>query len=394
MTIAARVEAEPGQQTADAAAPMLEFEGQRVTPFPDETVLDAMLRVGIDTPFSCKGGACQTCLTKCTEGEIPRGAQRRLSDRLKDLGYFLPCKCIATGPMALSRKDPADMTTSCMVVSVEGHGTGSLKIQFETMTAMEYRTGQSLRLVTGVAADAEPVLMLTSDPLNSPCPEARLVLTNGETLPACFAEGAVPGQDFEIRGPFSLDYRDLPEISTAPPLDAALWRELDDGARMRDIFDAFYTKVFADPQLSPFFEGVTQDRAASKQYSFLQQMMTGEKVYWGEKPRNAHHWMVITHALFDHRQALMVETLREHGLTEGQIERWTRFEEYFRADMVKDKEWPKKIGGAYVDTSGFARETMTDATVCDKCGGEVNAGEEVLYHRRTGQISCQACSGG
>ena len=39
-------------------------------------------------------------------------------------------------------------------------------------------------------------------------------------------------------------------------------------------------------------------------------------------------------------------------------------------------------------------ETMTDATVCDKCGGEVNAGEEVLYHRRTGQISCQACSGG
>ncbi|NPD16032.1 2Fe-2S iron-sulfur cluster binding domain-containing protein [Xinfangfangia sp. D13-10-4-6] len=382
--------------TPDPAAPpvTLEIDGQIITPFPDETVLDALLRVGIDTPFSCRGGACQTCLTKCTEGEIPRGAQRRLSDRIKDLGYFLPCKCVASGPMKLARKDPADMTTACMLVAVEGHSSGSLRITFETMTALDYRSGQSLRLVTGVPPDQEPVLMLTSDPATSPCPEARLVLTDGTPLPACFAQDAEPGGEFEIRGPFSLDYRDLPEITSAPPLDPALWQALDQGGRLRSIFDTFYAKVFADTQLAPFFEGVTQDRAASKQYSFLQQMMTGEKVYWGEKPRNAHHWMVITHALFDHRQALMVETLREYGLSQDQISRWTRFEEYFRADIVKDREWPKKIGGEYVETGGFAHETMTDPTLCDRCGGEVLAGETVLYHRRTGRISCNSCAGG
>lgn len=371
----------------------IDFEGRTISPFPDETVLDAMLRVGIDTPFSCKGGSCHTCLTHCIEGEIPEKAQRGLSAHLRERGYFLPCRCVATGPMRLERKQARDMLTRCMLVEVDGHGAGSLRIQFEPMGALDYRMGQSLRLVNGAAMEDEPVLMLTSDPQTSPVPQARWVLQEGQVVPDYFAPGAEFGLEFEVRGPFNLDYKELPELVSPPSADTSLWQELDEGQTVRRVLDAFYTKVYADPLLSPFFKGVTQDRAASKQYNFLQQQMTGEKVYWGENPRNSHHWMVIPHSLFDHRQNLMVETLREHGLSQAQIERWTRFEEYYRWDIVKDREWPKRIGDRVISTEGFARETLGEATLCDQCGNEVQAGVTVLYHKRTGHISCPACSG-
>ncbi|PAT35136.1 hypothetical protein CK620_04260 [Vandammella animalimorsus] len=370
----------------------IQFEGQTIRPFEHETVLDAMLRVGIATPFSCKGGSCHTCMTRCVTGEIPEKAQRGLPDRLRERGYFLPCKCVATSSMQLERKQAQDMVTRCMLVEVDGHGTGSLRIQFEPMTGLDYRAGQSLRLVNGAALEDEPVLMLTSDPQQTPVPEARWVLQQGDVVPDYFAPGAEFGLEFEVRGPFNLDYKDLPELVTPPPTDPQLWQELDNGKLARKIFDAFYAKVYADPLLSPFFHGVTMDRAASKQYSFIQQLMTGEKVYWGENPRNMHHWMIIPHSLFDHRQRLMVETLREHGLSESQIERWTRFEEYYRWDIVKDKEWPKRIGDQIFSIEGFDHETLSEATLCDQCGAEVAAGVTVLYHKRTGQISCPACA--
>ncbi|RMX04205.1 hypothetical protein D8I35_15500 [Corticibacter populi] len=371
----------------------IHFEGRCVHPQAGETVLDALLRVGIDTPFSCKGGSCHTCMLHCTDGPIPEKAQRGLSERLRQLGYFLPCRCVTEHSLRIEPRQAKDMVTRCMLVEVDGHASGSLRIQFEPMTALDYRMGQSLRLVDGSAPEQEPLLMLTSDPATSPVAEARWVLQAGQTVPDSLAPSAEFGLEFEVRGPFNLDYQDLPEQRPAPPADPALWQALEDGRKARAILDAFYAKVYADTLLAPFFAGVTAERAASKQYNFLQQLMTGEKVYWGESPRNTHHWMVIPHSLFDHRQALMIETLREHGLDDGQIARWTRFEEYFRADIVKDHEWPKKIGDQIYSTEGFERETLLEATLCDQCGAEVSAGTEVLYHRRTGLISCPRCAG-
>lgn len=368
------------------------FQGQQVTPFENESVLDALLRIGVNTPFSCKGGSCHSCMLQCVEGEIPGRAQRGLSERLQKLGYFLPCRCVATTSMQVREKQAKDMVTRCMLVEVDGHETGSLRIIFEPAQALDYRTGQTLRLVSNDDTANEPIWQITSDHETSPVIEARWVLQPGEPVPDTFAPDAEFGLEFEVRGPFNLDFDSLPEQLTPPPTDNALWAELENGKTARAIFDAFYRKVYADPLLSPFFEGVTMDRAASKQYNFIQQLMTGEKVYWGEKPRNSHHWMIIPHSLFDHRQSLMVETLKEHGLSDSQIARWTRFEEYYRSDIVKDKEWPKVVNGQVYSTEGFDREVLSESTMCDQCGNEVLAGTEVLFHLRTGKISCPQCA--
>lgn len=287
----------------------LRYGDRAVTPLPGETVLNALLRAGIDVPFSCKAGVCHTCLARCIEGDIPERAQRGLAPHLLGQRYFLPCKCKAVTDMTLA---PA----------------------------------QAPELLAPEASEA-PV----PAPASAVCPE--------------------------------LPY---------PDPDPELWTELQDGQTVRRVLEDFYDRVYADPQLSPFFERVTKDRVTDKQYSFMKQCVTGEKVYFGQRPRNAHHWMIISEALFDHRQSLMLQALQASGLTPGQIERWVRIEEHFRPDMVKSEVWPRRMGEEDILTEGFASETLLEATVCDHCGAEIAAGTTVAYHRRLGQVSCRVCA--
>ena len=180
--------------------------------------------------------------------------------------------------------------------------------------------------------------------------------------------------------------------ASRPPQDPALWAELGQGQRVRQVLDAFYAKVFADARLAPYFQNTTPDHVAGKQYAFLYEAMTGEDVYFGDQPFNAHHWMVISDDLFDHRQRLMVETLEAHGLTDDQIRRWTAFEEVFRPDIVKDQTVARQSdSGTFNRPEGFAEEVLAVGAMCDHCGAEIAAGTSVLYHLQLGTISCAAC---
>jgi ferredoxin len=104
-----------------------------VEPSENETVLEALLRVGADMPFSCKGGSCLTCLSQCTEGVVPEAAQKGLSEHLRQANYVLPCKCIAESNMTLRSPQPQDMITGCMLVETSGHDRGELRVKFEPM---------------------------------------------------------------------------------------------------------------------------------------------------------------------------------------------------------------------------------------------------------------------
>lgn len=292
--------------------PTLRYGDRAVTPLAGETVLNALLRAGIDVPFSCKAGACHTCLSLCVEGDVPEKAQRGLAAHLLEKRYFLPCKCKAVNDMRIAPALESDLVDP--------------------------------------AVFDEPVAAVT-----------------------CASASA-----------------ELPY----PEPDPGLWAELEDGKTVRRVLEDFYQRVYADPLLAPFFGRVTQDRVTDKQYSFMKQCVTGEKVYFGDRPRNAHHWMIISDALFDHRQALMLQALQAQNLSPGQISRWVRIEEHFRTDMVKTEVWPRRVGDEEIFIEGFASETLMEATVCDHCGAEIAAGTTVAYHRRLGQVSCRVCASG
>jgi ferredoxin-NADP reductase/ferredoxin/truncated hemoglobin YjbI len=196
------------------------------------------------------------------------------------------------------------------------------------------------------------------------------------TAPRQAAEAAVPPAE-EIR---------------QPPPDPEMWAALDDGRLLRPILEDFYTRVYADPLLSPFFHGITRQRSIEKVHSFLQQVFTGNKMYFGDRPRNAHHWMVISNELFDYREGLMVDCLRRHGLPGHLIARWREMEGRYRPDIVKSAPWKRVMNGVELPLDGFGTVTLEVGSVCDGCGGEIAIGETVRYHLRLGSTYCPTCN--
>lgn len=171
-----------------------------------------------------------------------------------------------------------------------------------------------------------------------------------------------------------------------------LWAALGEGPGLLQILTDFYSRVFEDPRLAPFFVGTTQQRAIEKQYSFLRDVFSGTREYFGDRPRNAHHWMVISDELFDYRELLMKRCLEAYGLPEKHLRAWLSAEETFRKQIVKDTPIPKRVRGVDLPLDGYESLVLSVGGLCDACAGEIPRHTEATYHVRTGRTFCPACS--
>ncbi len=59
---------------------------------PDESILDAALREGLDPPFSCREGICSACLARLTSGEVVMKKHHALSKSDAKKGHILTCQ--------------------------------------------------------------------------------------------------------------------------------------------------------------------------------------------------------------------------------------------------------------------------------------------------------------
>lgn len=182
--------------------------------------------------------------------------------------------------------------------------------------------------------------------------------------------------------------------SAYPEPDLEIWKALDNGKKLNTILNDFYTIVYDDERLSPFFAGITKQRSIEKVYLFMRQILTGEKVFIGDRPRNAHHWMVISNDLFDYREEIMADCLRKNNIPENIVKRWRAIEEAFRPDIVKDKAWNKVVNGIEMPLDGYEEMTLDSGTMCDSCHQAIDAGSHVRYHVRLGEVYCGGCMSG
>jgi ring-1,2-phenylacetyl-CoA epoxidase subunit PaaE len=84
----------PSGNTASGATAKIIIDGDEhsVVLEPEETVLEAALRIGLDAPFACQGGSCCTCRAYLEEGKVEMQVNYALSASEVKQGYILTCQ--------------------------------------------------------------------------------------------------------------------------------------------------------------------------------------------------------------------------------------------------------------------------------------------------------------
>ena len=82
--------------TAASVSVTLEGVVTEVDCGPDEAVLDAAMRAGLDAPYSCAGGACGTCVATLRSGTVHMSVRHALTDAEVDEGRVLTCQARPT----------------------------------------------------------------------------------------------------------------------------------------------------------------------------------------------------------------------------------------------------------------------------------------------------------
>lgn len=85
---------EAPEDTGDAGEIEVEMDGETQTvPWPkSEKLLDALLRAGVDAPFSCREGNCSACACIRLEGEVTLDANTVLDEQDLADGLILACQ--------------------------------------------------------------------------------------------------------------------------------------------------------------------------------------------------------------------------------------------------------------------------------------------------------------
>ncbi len=60
---------------------------------PDEYILDAAIKVGLEPPYSCQAGTCSSCRAMLISGTVAMDESLGLSDEELEQGYVLSCQC-------------------------------------------------------------------------------------------------------------------------------------------------------------------------------------------------------------------------------------------------------------------------------------------------------------
>lgn len=167
----------------------------------NQSVLECLTSRGVPVPFSCRSGACQTCLMRATGGTPPEISQQGLKDSLKLQNYFLACVCHPTSDLDVALPDDKDIQAAvpATVKSLKLLNSEIMHVTLECHVPIDYRAGQFINLFQ------DPSLGRSYSLASVPHEDNHLHL-HVRRLPQGRVSGWIheelrPGETVEVRGP-------------------------------------------------------------------------------------------------------------------------------------------------------------------------------------------------
>lgn len=127
---------------------IIRFDNQNYQASSDETLLDTLLKQGVDFPYSCKNGTCQSCLTKLVDGDVSAEAQKGLKPTLVAKNCFLACQCRPKSDITIALPDQDSTAIASNVIALSMLNQNVLKVRLQLDNPSDFRAGQYVNLIT------------------------------------------------------------------------------------------------------------------------------------------------------------------------------------------------------------------------------------------------------
>ena len=161
-----------------------------------ESVLTGLLRDGVDVPYGCKTGVCQSCMMKSEHSDVPRDAQKGLREVQKTQGYFLSCCCYPEEPMVVTL--PNEYKKESTVV-LEKKMLAKDVVRLRVKKTICYRPGQFMTLWKD--GDVARTYSLASHPTHDDFIEFHIRVYEDGVFSSWVAKDLDAGDQISIQGP-------------------------------------------------------------------------------------------------------------------------------------------------------------------------------------------------
>jgi NAD(P)H-flavin reductase len=176
----------------------LRYRGREVALEDGETVLECLERAGFEPRASCRGGACQACLLRASEGAVSGKAQAGLKASWRAQGYFLACQLTPTEDLELLDPEDAAAEVDAALVASEPLGGEVWRLRVQAAAGLDVRPGQFVHVARPADGVSRPysVASAAGEPLEL---HVRRI-EGGELSP--WLTDLEPGAPLRLRGPF------------------------------------------------------------------------------------------------------------------------------------------------------------------------------------------------
>lgn len=161
-----------------------------------ESVLNGLLRSGVEVPYGCRSGVCQSCILQSVDSEVPQCAQAGLREVQKQQGYFLSCRCQPTAPMIVSVSSQAKRLTT-RVLEKRFLSPDIVRLRLEKVTS--YFPGQYMTLWKN--AETPRSYSLASHPTADDFLEFHIQVYADSAFSTWVANGLGEGDEIHAQGP-------------------------------------------------------------------------------------------------------------------------------------------------------------------------------------------------